>query len=150
MTHLETVYKYPDMAAMGYIQQFALLNQFTLPSTGPFSPLYTGYSYYLVSEFEILDPTSPKLTAGYFFNGGAFSNQTVLLAWEHNPFPPIISELLSSYFPGSNGPTAPAWPSDDYDTIWTVKLDDKGNLTVDNALCEGIDSATLPVTATQF
>ncbi len=106
--------------------------------------------YYLVSEFEILDPTSPKLTAEYFFNGGAFSKQTVLLAWEHDHFPPIITELLSSYFPGGNGPTAPPWPDADYDTIWTVKLDDKGNLTVDNALCEGIASATLPVTAPPF
>jgi hypothetical protein len=31
-----------------------------------------------------------------------------------------------------------------------VKLDAHGNLTVDNALCEGIDSASLPVTAPQF
>jgi hypothetical protein len=106
--------------------------------------------YYLVSEFEIFDPTSAKLSVAYFFNGDAFSNQTVLLAWEHNHLPPLVNELLSSYFPGNNGPTAPAWPDDDYDTIWTVKLDDKGNLTIDNALCEGIDSTTLPVTAPQF
>ena len=47
--------------------------------------------------------------------------------------------LLQSY--GSTVP-APAlpWPRTDYDTIWTVKLDAQGNLTVDNALCEGIDS----------
>ena len=56
----------------------------------------------------------------------------------------------SSYFPTYSGPKAPAWPDSDYDTIWTVTLDDKGNLTVDNALCEGIDSAKLPVTAPQF
>jgi hypothetical protein len=31
-----------------------------------------------------------------------------------------------------------------------VTLDAQGNLTVDNALCEGIDSAKLPVTAPQF
>jgi hypothetical protein len=39
---------------------------------------------------------------------------------------------------------------DDYDTIWTVKIDDQGNLTVDNDLCEGIDSTKLPETAPQF
>ena len=38
----------------------------------------------------------------------------------------------------------------DYDTIWTVKLDAHGNLTVNNALCEGINSAALPATPPQF
>lgn len=42
------------------------------------------------------------------------------------------------------------WPSTDYDTIWTVTLDQFGNLTVDNALCEGIDSENLPGEAPQF
>ena len=32
MTHLQTANNYPDMAAIGYIQQFALLNQITLTS----------------------------------------------------------------------------------------------------------------------
>jgi hypothetical protein len=31
-----------------------------------------------------------------------------------------------------------------------VTLDDVGNLTVNNQLCEGINSATLPATAPQF
>jgi len=35
-------------------------------------------------------------------------------------------------------------------TLWTVTLDAGGNLTVHNALCEGIDSAKLPVTAPHF
>jgi hypothetical protein len=46
--------------------------------------------------------------------------------------------------------TAPAWPENDYDSIWTVKLDGSGNLTIDNAICEGINSAALPATAPQF
>ena len=44
----------------------------------------------------------------------------------------------------------PAWPIADYDTIWTVTLDAQGNLTVNNDLCEGIDTTKLPVTAPQF
>jgi hypothetical protein len=40
--------------------------------------------------------------------------------------------------------------STDYDTIWTVEIDAQGNLTVDNALCEGIDSTKLPVMTPQF
>jgi hypothetical protein len=44
----------------------------------------------------------------------------------------------------------PAWPATDYDTIWTVTLDGAGNVTVNNTMCEGIDSAALPATAPQF
>jgi hypothetical protein len=114
--------------------------------------------YYLVSNIEIFDPTmggdgityvEVQQTSDFFFTGGKFSGKTILLAWEHDHFQPIIQELLSNYFPNGGGPTVPAWPDDDYDTIWTVKIDAKGNLTVNNALCEGIDSAKLPVTAPQ-
>jgi hypothetical protein len=106
----------------------------------------------LVSDFEIFDNASPVDTSNFFFFNPKFSNQTVLLAWEHAHFPYIINELLASYFPKGGAPEVPvdAWPEDDYDTIWTVTLDAMGNLTVDNALCEGIDSAKLPATAPQF
>jgi hypothetical protein len=107
--------------------------------------------YYLVSEFEIFDPSSPAATVRYFFFDPKFSGQTILLAWEHAHFPPIINALLGYYPGGSAQELAPdAWPGNDYDTIWTVKLDAYGNLTVDNALCEGIDSATLSASAPQF
>jgi hypothetical protein len=103
--------------------------------------------YYLVSGFEIFATSSPQSTSDFFFKGGTFSNQTVLLAWEHDHAPLIVDALLSSY---GSGQTAPAWPSNDYDTIWTVTLDAQGNVTVNNTLCEGIDSASLPATAPQF
>ena len=107
--------------------------------------------YYLVSEFEIFDPGSPAATVRYFFFDPKFSGQTILLAWEHAHFPPIINALLG-YYPGGSAQelATDAWPGNDYDTIWTVKLDAQGNLTVDNALCEGIDSAALPAAAPQF
>jgi len=106
--------------------------------------------FYLVSEFDLFDPNSPKKISDKFFSGGAFSNKTVLLAWEHNHFPAIITELLASNFPADKVPKVPAWPSDDYDTIWTVTLDAQGNLTVNNALCEGIDTTKLPVTGPKY
>ena len=107
--------------------------------------------YYLVSEFEIFDPGSPAATVRYFFFDPKFSGQTILLAWEHAHFPPIINALLG-YYPngGAQALATDAWPSNDYDTIWTVKLDGQGNLTVSNALCEGIDSTALPDTAPPF
>jgi hypothetical protein len=111
--------------------------------------------YYLVAGFYIgaaTDPAVAKATSDFLFTnlaGANLSNQTVLLAWEHEHYPPLITYLLQSY--GGTVPVpALSWPQTDYDTIWTVKLDAHGNLTVDNALCEGIDSAALPATAPHF
>lgn len=100
------------------------------------------------------DDAAAQNTIDFFFTnrnsaGVNLSNQTILLAWEHEHFPPLITKLLQSYGGSVTVPTL-AWPHDDYDTIWTVTLDAKGNVTVHNALCEGIDSASLPATAPQF
>lgn len=115
--------------------------------------------YSLVSNFGLgtnpVDPVVAKTTSDFFFTGGKFSNQTVLLAWESGHIRPLINALLASY--GSNvpllptaGPPSGGWPHADYDTVWTVKLDAQGNATVDNALCEGIDSTQLPAAAPLF
>jgi hypothetical protein len=65
-----------------------------------------------------------------------------------------VNALLASYFQNGSGQpaslTAPNWPDADYDTVWTVTIDGAGNVTVDNATCEGIDSGALPGTAPQF
>ena len=101
----------------------------------------------LIANIEIFAPNTAQPTSDFFFNCCAFSGQTVLLAWEHDHFPAIVNALLAGY---GSPPTAPAWSDDDYDTIWTVTLDANSNLTIDNAKCEGINSATLPPTAPQF
>src|SRR5271157_2791461 len=45
MTHLQTANNYPDMAAIGFIQQFALLNQITIQGTTANSyPINTAYA----------------------------------------------------------------------------------------------------------
>ncbi len=106
--------------------------------------------YQLVSSFSILDPDVSQLSSDFFFTGGKFSSQTVLVAWESSRIKPMINALLTSYG-GNSLPLLPTnWPSPDYDTIWTVKLDAQGNLTVDNELCEGLDSSALPALAPQF
>jgi hypothetical protein len=105
----------------------------------------------LAASFDIFAQNPPQLAtvaSSFFFNGGTFSNQTVLVAWEHAHIPPTVNALLASYH--GNSKPAPKWPGDDYDTIWTVKLDAHGNLTVNNGMCEGINSATLPATPPQF
>ena len=121
--------------------------------------------YYLVAGFEIgTDPTVALVaqnTSDFFFThpnsyGVNLSNQTILLGWESGHIRPFLNALMTSYA-GPNAPQLPTagpppggWPDADYDTIWTVTLDAQGNLTVDNDLCEGIDSASLLATAPQF
>lgn len=108
--------------------------------------------YNLAASFFIgqaTDPAVAKATNDFFLTGGSFSNQTILLAWEHNHFPPIVTDLLQRYG-GTEAIPSLTWPQSDYDTIWTIKLDAAGNLTVNNTLCEGIDSASLPEEAPEF
>jgi len=116
--------------------------------------------YRLVASFQLgiiaTDEAVARTTSDYFFTGGTFSNQTVLLAWESGHIRPFINALITSYggtalpLLPTVGPPLGGWPHDDYDTIWTVRLDAQGNLTVDNELCEGIDSTKLPATAPLF
>ncbi|MGB8886803.1 MAG: hypothetical protein WCC87_08765 [Candidatus Korobacteraceae bacterium] len=110
-----------------------------------------GLPFNLAANFLMIDQNPPQLStvaSDYFFNGGKFSNQTLLVAWEHDHIPPTVNALLASYH--GNVQPAPVWPEDDYDTIWTVKLDAHGNLTVNNAMCEGIQSVPMSAAAPQF
>ena len=120
--------------------------------------------FYLVASFSLMDIDYTNLPASlstsqsvinatnYLFMGGNYANKKILLAWEHDHLPPTLNDLLSRYFPKGGAPlfSNTFWPGTDYDTIWTVKLDAQGNLTADNSLCEGIDSAKLPPNAPQF
>ena len=106
--------------------------------------------YNLAASVPFLAQNAPQLAtyaSDFFFTGGKFSNQSILLGWESAHIPITVSALLVSY---GSSQTVPNWPDDDYDTIWTVRLDAQGNLTVDNAMCEGISSVDLPVTPPQF
>jgi hypothetical protein len=98
--------------------------------------------FYQISTFQT--------TSEFFFTGGAFSNQTLLVAWEHDHIPPTINYLLWTYGGTGERIDPKVWLSADYDTIWTIRLDAQGNLTVDNSLCEGIDSASLPAAPPQY
>jgi hypothetical protein len=109
-----------------------------------------GLPHNVAASVAVFAQNAPQLAtaaSAYLFTGGTFSNQTILMAWEHEHIPTTINALLASY---QSSQVVPDWPDADFDTIWTVKLDGQGNLTVNNALCEGINSATLPATAPQF
>ncbi|MGA2902288.1 MAG: hypothetical protein ABSD98_00535 [Candidatus Korobacteraceae bacterium] len=106
--------------------------------------------YNLVTSFDLSDPKVAEKTSTFFFSGGQFSNQTVLLAWSFQFIQPTIAALLTSYNAAQQAPPSDVWPSTDYDTIWTVKLDAVGNLTVSNGTCEGIKSLPPSATPPQF
>ncbi|MGA3317076.1 MAG: hypothetical protein ABSC64_11640 [Candidatus Korobacteraceae bacterium] len=108
--------------------------------------------YNLAASFELLAQNPPALAtaaSNFFFTGSTFSNQSLLVGWEHDHIPPTVNALLATYHE-HDGPTAPNWPDDDFDTVWTVKLDANGNLSINNTTCEGINSAALPATPPQF
>jgi len=107
--------------------------------------------YNLAASFEMAAQNPPALAteaSAFFFFGGQFSNQSVLVGWEHDHIAPTVNALLAAYH-GTQPPLAP-WPSDDYDTVWTVKLDAQGNVSVDNLTCEGISSSALPAVPPSF
>ena len=85
--------------------------------------------YHLAADFELGAQSPPQLAtqaSNFFFTDGKFSTQSVLLAWEHAHIPTTVNALLASYYPNGGAPTAPAWSENDYDSIWTVTLDAKG------------------------
>jgi hypothetical protein len=109
-----------------------------------------GLPYHLVSGFEASNAEFAQLTSDFFFTGGKLSHQKALVGWMYVQITQTIDALLLSYFPGGSAPAAPNWSLTDYDSVWTVTLDAKGNLTADFSQCEGIDSAALPPTPPQF
>jgi hypothetical protein len=110
--------------------------------------------YNLAAGFEMLAQNPPQLcpqASDFFFTGGRFTGQKLLVAWEHDHIPPTVNALLASYYPNGGGISAPtSWPNTDYDTVWTVTIDAKGNVTVDDSIFQGIDSKLLPKTAPAF
>ena len=104
--------------------------------------------YNLAASFELLAQNKLAIeAANFFFFGGQFTNQSVLVGWEHDHIAPTVNALLTAY---KVGQPISAWPDDDYATVWTVKLDAQGNASIDNLKCEGINSAALPATPPQF
>ena len=107
--------------------------------------------YNVVAGFDLNDPQlNDKTSAFFFFNDGKFAHHKVLLAWSFQFIQPTIKALLTSYNAAQLAPPADVWPGTDYDTIWTVKLDAVGNLTVNNGMCEGIQSPPPTAPPPQF
>ncbi len=110
--------------------------------------------YNLAAGFDMAAQNPPQLStqaSDFFFTGGRFSGQKILVGWEHEHIPTTVNALLASYYPNGGGKLAPTvWPNTDYDTVWTVTIDAQGNVTVDDSIFQGIDSNLLPKTAPTF
>jgi hypothetical protein len=135
----------------------------TLALTAEPFAIASGLPYSLVSSFLLTDTNGPQEASTYFFQGGEFSNQTILVAWEHTNIPEILVSLLSNYSSVISNPPLPIplppippatsplyWQALDYDSIWTITIDGNRNLTANNSLCEGINTGDLPKYAPQF
>ena len=132
-------------SAVGDTYSYVRTNMTVLPYA-----IANNLPYNLAGGFSMMAQNPPHLStqaSDFFFTGGTFSNQTLLVGWEHDHIPTTVNALLSTYH---GGKTVPDWPGDDYDTVWTVKLDAQGNVSVDNSICEGISSADLPAEAPVF
>ena len=72
----------------------------------PFA-IANGLPYNLVASSELFAQNTPARlstqASGFFFTGGRFSNQKVLLAWEHNHISGTVNALAASYFPNGGG-----------------------------------------------
>jgi hypothetical protein len=49
-----------------------------------------------------------------------YHNATIFIAWEHGLLDDFVKDLVKTY--GGNPAQVPAWPSDDYDSIFLVKI----------------------------
>ncbi|HEY8023126.1 MAG TPA: hypothetical protein VIF60_01080 [Burkholderiaceae bacterium] len=106
-----------------------------------------------LAQFQWND--APTLAAALFtqnspYSSKEFDHSSVLVAWEHDHIVKAVSYLLETiYGDKEKAKLLPAWSYTDYDSIWTIKTDQHGDLTFTNS-CEGIASETLPSTCPAF
>lgn len=104
-----------------YVRPSLTLEPYAIANNLPFN---------LAASVPVLAQNPPQLStyaSNFFFTQSTFSNQTLLVAWEHKHIPTTVNALLASF---GSSQVAPNWPSDDYDTIWTIKLDSQRMFTL--------------------
>ena len=94
-----------------------------------------GQSYYYVRPLATLEPSAiqfgmPVATPFGFkdidklrlqLDQPMYRNARVLIAWEHTMAERLVKNLIQSY--GGNPADVPRWQSDDFDSIYIVKVD---------------------------
>lgn len=106
-----------------------------------------------LAQFQWND--APTLAASLFtkntpYSSKAFNNSVTLVAWEHGNIEKAVHYLIGVIYDDPKAEKQiPAWSFTDYDTIWELKSDGKGDITFSNS-CEGIDTNSLPSTCPAF
>ncbi|MFZ6686859.1 hypothetical protein ACO0K0_03805 [Undibacterium sp. SXout11W] len=105
-----------------------------------------------LASFQWNDPAS-LATALFTRNapyGGRFDQSSVLVGWEHGNIESAVTYLFNTIYNNSAAAKLiPKWNFDDYDTIWTISIDERGGATFSNS-CEGVPTESLPSTCPAF
>lgn len=93
---------------------------------------------------------STIFTQGSPYSSKKFNHSTMLVAWEHVHIEAAIQYLFATIYDNPEAAKkVPSWSYTDYDTIWKLSTDAKGNVTFSNT-CEGVDTNALPSTCPAF
>jgi hypothetical protein len=98
----------------------------------------SGHPYYYVRPLATIEPTAiqfemPVQTPYGFAEidklsstlvAPAYRNKFVVVAWEHKLIEKLVRQIVSAH--GGNASEVPKWHSDDFDSIYIVKLDWQG------------------------
>jgi hypothetical protein len=78
------------------------------------------------------------------------TGSTVLVGWEHGNIVKAVQYLVGDLYQAPKvAANLPAWSYTDYDTVWILSTNDKGDLTMTSS-CEHIPTAALPNTCPAF
>ena len=94
-------------------------------------------SFYYVRPLATIEPTAIRLgmpvNAQFGFTdinglqaalvGNSSVTSTVFVAWEHLKLKELVQNIMNAY---GDGAAVPAWPSDDYDSLYVVRLTNTG------------------------
>jgi hypothetical protein len=97
-----------------------------------------GHPYYYVRPLATIEPTAIQFQMPVQTPYGltqidrlsatlidpAYRNKLVVVAWEHKLIEKLVRQMVSAH--GGNAADVPKWHSDDFDSIYIVKLDWQG------------------------
>ena len=101
---------------------------------------WSGYQDLATSLFDASSPLFPHTKDG----------ARILVGWEHGNIEKAVKYLVGTVYQNpAKAKDIPAWNYQDYDTIWKLETDVRGNLTFSND-CEQIPTPALPSTCPAF
>jgi hypothetical protein len=97
-----------------------------------------GHPYYYVRPLATIEPTAIQFQMPVQTPYGltqidqlsnalvapAYRNKLVVIAWEHKLIEKLVRQMVSAH--GGNASDVPKWHSDDFDSIYIVRLDWRG------------------------